>query len=91
MCRGVLPPHFAFYGYSEGDIMDWTGCELVERIEGRRSGQPTVVGTRISPETFVNWAEDGFSPEVMHRNFPSVTVEQIQGILEFARKQRAAA
>ncbi len=71
--------------------MDWTRCEYVEQVEGRRGGQPTVIGTRVPPETFVSWAEDGFDIEAMHRNFPTVTVAQIRGILEFARKHRTAA
>jgi hypothetical protein len=27
--------------------MDWTGCDLVEQVPGRVSGQPVVKGTRI--------------------------------------------
>ncbi len=71
--------------------MNWDGCALVEKVEGRRGGQPTVVGTRIPPETFLEWTEDGFSVDEIRQNFPSVSVEQIQGVLEFARRQRTAA
>ena len=71
--------------------MDWTGCEFVERVEGRCGGAPTVVGTRVFPDTFVEWAEDGFSVEEMNDNFPSVSVEQINGLLAFASKHRSAA
>ena len=71
--------------------MNWDECEFVERLEGRRSGQPTVVGTLLTTDTFLNWAEDGFGVDDMERNFPSVSAEQIRGILEFARRQRTAA
>ncbi len=71
--------------------MDWTGCDLIEQVEGRRGGLPTIVGTRVRPETFIEWAEDGASIEDMHRNFPSVSLDQIRAVLEFARKNRAAA
>ncbi len=71
--------------------MDWSGCEFVERVDGRRSGQPTVRGTRVPPETFLEWTQDGFSVEEMQRNFPSVSVEQIQGVLKFAHREQTAA
>ncbi len=71
--------------------MDWTGCRFVERVEGRRGGQPTVVGTRIPPETFLDWTEDGFSVDEIQSNFPSASTEQIRGVLEFAHRQRTAA
>ncbi len=71
--------------------MDWTGCELVERVEGRCGGRPTIVGTRVWPETFTENAEDGMSVEEMHEHFPTVSEEQIQGVLDFARRKQSAA
>ena len=71
--------------------MDWTGCEFVERVEGRCGGVPTVVGTRVFPETFVESFEDGMSVEEMHEQFPSVSSEKIRGILDFALRKQSAA
>jgi uncharacterized protein (DUF433 family) len=34
--------------------IDWTSCELIERIPGKVSGQPIVRGTRILPHGIVN-------------------------------------
>jgi uncharacterized protein (DUF433 family) len=71
--------------------MGWTGCELVECVPGRCSGAPTGVGTRVFPETFVEGAADGMSLEKMHDQFPSVSVDQIAGLLAFARGKQSAA
>lgn len=71
--------------------MDWTGCEFVERVEGRCGGRPTVVGTRVWPETFTENAADGMSIEEMHDQFPSVSIEQIRGVMAFAQRQHSAA
>ena len=30
--------------------MDWAGYEFVERVEGKVSGQPLVIGSRIPAE-----------------------------------------
>jgi len=32
---------------SMDSYVDWTGCELVERVPGKVSGRPIVRGTRI--------------------------------------------
>ena len=71
--------------------MDWTGCELVERVEGRCGGRPTLIGSRIWPEIFLENAEDGMSVEEMHEQFSSISVEQIRGVLAFAQRRRSAA
>lgn len=71
--------------------MDWTGCEYVERVDGRCGGRPTIVGTRVWPEIFTEHAEDGYSAEEMHDLFPSASVEQIRGVLEFANRKQSAA
>jgi uncharacterized protein (DUF433 family) len=42
-----------------GTEIDWTGCELVERIPGKVSGQPIVRGTRIMPEPVVRAFDRG--------------------------------
>ena len=42
--------------------IDWLGCNDVERIPGKVSGQPIVVGTRILAQGVVDNADD-FTPE----------------------------
>ena len=39
--------------------IDWTGCDLVERIPGKVAGRPIVRGTRIAADTIVQDFELG--------------------------------
>ena len=40
---------------TEVDVeIDWTACELIERVPGKVSGRPVVRGTRIMPEAIAN-------------------------------------
>ena len=68
--------------------MDWTGCELVERVPGRCSGVPTVVGTRIFPDTIVNDYELGSTVEEIQENFPTLSLEVIEKLIRFAESNR---
>jgi uncharacterized protein (DUF433 family) len=68
--------------------IDWTGCELVERIPGRVSGRPVVRGTRILADTIVQDAELSSPIEEIHENFPDLSVATIQKLIEFAQSRR---
>ena len=71
--------------------MDWSECEFVERVEGVCGGRQLIVGTRVWPETFTDHAEYGYNVEEMHDLFPTVSVEQIRGVLSFAKRKQSAA
>ena len=72
--------------------MDWTGCKQVERVEGRCSGRPTVVGTRIFPETIVGDYDLGSPVEEIQENYPTLSLDTITGLIELAHtRQRSAA
>ena len=49
--------------------MDWTGCDLVERVPGKVGGRPVIKGTRIEPDFLLVEAELGRSPEQTHEDF----------------------
>jgi uncharacterized protein (DUF433 family) len=49
--------------------IDWTGCNLVERIPGKVSGRPVVRGTRILADTIVQDAELGSPLEEIQESF----------------------
>ena len=68
--------------------IDWTGCELVERIPGKVSGRPIVRGTRILADTVVQDAELGSSLEEIHENYPDLPLGAIQELISFARSHR---
>jgi uncharacterized protein (DUF433 family) len=67
--------------------IDWTACELIESVPGKVSGRPVVIGTRIMPEGIVNSYDLGDSLEEIHEGFPTLTIEQIKRLIEFARDQ----
>ena len=64
--------------------MDWTGCSLVERVDGRCGGAPTVVGTRVFPDVIVDCLDDGMDGEDIWEQYPSLSPEQIRGLIAFA-------
>ena len=64
--------------------IDWTGCELVERIAGKVSGRPIVRGTRILADTIVQDAELGSPLEEIHENYPDLPLETIERLISFA-------
>ena len=58
--------------------MDWTGCDLVERVPGKVSGQPVIKGTRILADQIVEDAALGSSVEEIAENYPSLPIETIR-------------
>jgi uncharacterized protein (DUF433 family) len=73
----------------DSDI-DWTGCELVERIPGKVSGGPTVRGTRILADTIVQDAELGSPLEEIQENYPDLSLPTIQRLISFAHAHRGS-
>ena len=71
--------------------MDWTGCEFVERVEGRCGGRPTIVGTRVWPEIIVDCLDDGMNGEDIWEQYPSVSPDQIRGLIAYIQAKRSAA
>ncbi len=68
--------------------IDWTRCELIEQIPGKVSGRPIVRGTRILPDAVVNSYDLGESLDEIHEDFPALSVDQIERLIEFAHTQR---
>ena len=66
--------------------VDWSGCDLVERVPGRVGGVPVVKNTRLQADAIVvNYAHGSPVEEVME-NF-DVSEEWTRGGLEDAGKQ----
>jgi uncharacterized protein (DUF433 family) len=65
--------------------VDWTGCDLVERIPGKVSGRPIVRGTRILADTIVQDADLGSPLEEIQDNYPDLPLATIQQLISFAR------
>ncbi len=68
--------------------IDWAECELIERVPGKVSGRPVVRGTRIMPEAIVGSYDLGETIEELRAGFPTLSVNQIRRLIEFAHTQR---
>lgn len=68
--------------------IDWTQCELIEQVPGKVSGRPIVRGTRILPDAIVNSYDAGEPLDLIHENYPGLSVPQIQRLIEFAHAWR---
>ena len=68
--------------------IDWTQCELIEQIPGKVSGRPIVRGTRILPDAIVNSYDAGEPLNLIHENYPGLSLTQIQRLIEFAHARR---
>ena len=75
---------------TEAEI-DWTACELIERVPGKVSGRPVVRGTRIMPDAIVGSYDLGETIDELREGFPSLSISQIERLIEFAHAQRAQA
>jgi uncharacterized protein (DUF433 family) len=67
--------------------IDWSGCDDVERVAGRVSGQPVVVGTRILAQGLIDNADDFTAEEIASEIYEGLDVERARRIIEYARKQ----
>ena len=70
--------------------MDWSGCDLVEVIEGKVSGQPLVKNTRIPADFVIESYELTGSVEEVLEEFPRLTKEIVLKLAEFARARQEA-
>ena len=68
--------------------IDWTQCELIEQIPGKVSGRPIVRGTRILPDAIVNSYDAGEPLDLIHENYPGLSIAQIQRLIEFTHARR---
>ena len=69
-------------------VIDWTACELIETTPGKVSGRPIVRGTRILPDAILNGYDAGESLDLIHENYPGLSIPQIQRLIEFAHARR---
>jgi uncharacterized protein (DUF433 family) len=53
-----------------------------EYIEARNGGY-YIAGTRVSLDSIVYGFRNGDSPETLQQNFPSLTLEQVYGVIAF--------
>jgi uncharacterized protein (DUF433 family) len=71
--------------------IDWNTCELIERVPGKVSGRPVVRGTRIMPDAIVGSYDLGETIDELREGLPTLSVAQIERLIEFAHAQRGQA
>jgi uncharacterized protein (DUF433 family) len=68
--------------------MEWTDCDLVERVEGKMGGRPVIKGTRIEPEVVLVDEGYGRTPEQTHESYSTLSIDTILKIRAFAHKHQ---
>jgi len=68
--------------------MDWGGCDLVEVIPGKHSGDPLIKGTRIPADAIVSNFDAGSPVEEIAENYPSASMEAIRTLIAYAHSRR---
>lgn len=68
--------------------MEWTECDLVERVDGKMGGSPVIKGTRIEPEVILVDEEYGRTPEQTHASYPTLSIDTILKIRAFAHRHQ---
>ncbi|MBL8228267.1 MAG: DUF433 domain-containing protein [Bryobacterales bacterium] len=64
--------------------IDWMQCELIECVPGKVSGRPVIRGTRIMPDAIVGSYDLGETIEELSEGFPTISIDQIKRLIEFA-------
>ena len=69
--------------------VDWSKCPEVERVPGRRAGEPVLRGSRVTvAEVMDNYANDS-SPEEISENF-GLPIEQLRALFDCAARHTHA-
>jgi uncharacterized protein (DUF433 family) len=71
--------------------MDWSGCDLVEVVPGKVSGQPIIKGTRILAETIEQYSARGATAEEIGEDYPSLSEDTILRMIDYVKAQEASA
>jgi uncharacterized protein (DUF433 family) len=89
--RQVLTYGVERAGWDTKTLVDWSGCELVERVPGRCSGAPTIVGTRIFPDTIAQYHWSGAPVAEILEDYPSLSLETITRLIRYLDMQESSA
>jgi uncharacterized protein (DUF433 family) len=71
------------HGWREAGAFDWTGCDLVEVVDGKVSGVPLLVGTRMPADSVLQHFEWDESPEEIADQF-DLRLQDVVAVLQFA-------
>jgi uncharacterized protein (DUF433 family) len=66
-------------------MIDWSNCPDAESIPGKVSGAWCVKGHRVPVQAIIDNAADATAEEIATEIFPSVPLEIVRRVLQFAR------
>jgi len=72
-------------------MLDWNQCPAVERISGKVSGAWLFKNTRVPVKALFENIEGGATIQEFLDWFPGVTREQVDAVIEHARRSLEAA
>jgi uncharacterized protein (DUF433 family) len=72
-------------------MLDWSQCPAVERIPGKVSGAWLFKNTRVPVKALFENIEGGATIQEFLDWFPGVTREQVDAVIEHARRSLEAA
>ncbi len=67
--------------------IDWTDCDLIERIPGKMGGEPVIKGTRVRAETIIRNHDAGLSVKELEENWPELPEGTIASLIDFHHSQ----
>ena len=70
-------------------MLDWSECQVVERLPGKVSGAWLFRGTRVPVKALFENLEDGARADEFLEWFPGVTREQVEAVLRHAEDSLA--
>jgi uncharacterized protein (DUF433 family) len=85
--RKVLTYAVERLAWDEPTLVDWEDCSLVEQVPGRCSGAPTVVGSRIFPDTIAKYYWSGSTVEEIREDYPSLSQETIAELIGYVKSR----
>jgi uncharacterized protein (DUF433 family) len=72
-------------------MLDWSGCEAVERDEDKLGGAWIFRGTRVPVSALFENLEDGATIDQFLEWFPGVARAQVEAVLAHTRRSLAEA
>lgn len=67
--------------------IDWSGCDVIESVSGKMSGEPVIAGTRVLADTIAGNFESGSSLEEIYENYPHVSEDMIRKVIAYYEHQ----
>ena len=72
---------------SPDSLIDWSGCDEVERVPGKVSGVPILKHSRVQADAILENFEDGLSAEEISYQF-SLPLEQVNAVIRYIIRMR---